>query len=388
MAVAIAAVSACEIEKIEIAPPPSGLALHGVLSASAPSQVVLLERTRNGTVSVYAPSFDLESPLGSDSGIAEGKARMTLTTPDGQVVRAIEDVTVNIDRSGTGVYRFYLPGSALLRGATYRLSVETARGEALTAETSLPGGAAAMVAESATFDRVRDTMVVSWQAVAGAPSYFVRIETPFGPRSFFTDSTRVRLTGDLRNVGLDALPRVFIPGFPQTITVSAVDANYYDWFRTRNTALTGRGLINRVTGGIGVFGSLVRLTFKDIEVTAPQLEPIAGRFDFGGTRDEALSTPYLEFNLYVESAASRSDQGDALSGNYRKRSTLSLPGCPVCGLLGSVKNGHVELAFLRAWSARDTAEFFTGELRGDTLVGSYRGAGGVARLIRRRDLTR
>lgn len=388
MAVAIAAVSACEVEKIVIAPPPRELALHGVLSASAPSQVVLLERTRNGSISIYAPSFDLESALGSDSGIAEGKARVTLTTPDGQVVRAIEDVTVNIDRSGTGVYRFYLPGSTLLRGAAYRLSVETARGEVLTAETSLPGGVTAAVAEPATFDRARDTMMVSWPAVAGASSYFVRIETPFGPRSFFTDSTRIRLTGDLRNVELDALPRVFIPGFPQTITVSAVDANYYDWFRTHNAALSGRGLINRVTGGIGVFGSLVRLMFKDIDVTAPQLEPIAGRFDFAGTRDEGLSTPYVQLNLYVESAASRSDQGDALSGNYLKRSTLSLPGCPVCGLLGTVKNGHVELAFLRAWSARDTAEFFTGDLFGDTLVGRYRGAGGVARLIRRGPVTR
>ena len=39
---------------------------------------------------------------------------------------------------------------------------------------------------------------------------------------------------------------------------------------------------------------------------------------------------------------------------------------------------------LRAWSARDTSEFFTGDLHVDTLVGSYRGAGGVAHFVRRR----
>ena len=375
--------SACEIEKIVIAPPPKELALHGVLSASAPSQVVLLERTRNGSVSIYAPAFDLESPLGSDSGIAEAKARMTLTTPDGQVVQAIEDATVNIDRSGTGVYRFYLPGNTLVRGVPYRLRVQTASGEVLTAETAVPAGTVAMIADSATFDRSRDTMFVSWAAVPSARSYFVRIETPFGPRSFFTDSTHVRLPGDLRNVELDALPRVFVPGFPQTITVSAVDADYYDWFRTHNATLTGQGLISRVTGGIGMFGSLVRLTFKAIEVTAPQSEPVSGRFDFAGTLDEAMGTPYLRLALYVESLAARGDQGDALTGRYLKRSTFAMPGCSVCGLLGSVKNGHVELAFLPAWSARDTAEFFSGDLRGDTLVGRYRGAGGLVRFVRR-----
>ena len=375
--------TACEIEKIQIPRPDKGLALHGVLSASAPSQVVLLERTRNGSVAVYAPSFDLESPLGSDSGIAESGALMTLTTPDGKVLEAIEDSRVNIDRSGTGVYRFYIAGSALVRGAPYRLKVIVSNGAALTAETSLPAGSTAM-SESSTFDRARDTMQVSWSVADGARSYFVRIETPFGPRSFFTDSTHVRLTGDLRNIELDALPHVFIPGFPQTITVSAVDSNYYDWFRTHNSAVSGQGLINRVNGGIGVFGSLVRLKLKDVDVTAPQPEPSAGHFAFSGSADDAMFTPYTWLELYVESVAARSDQGDAITGRYGKRSTLSLPGCPVCGLLGTVKNGHVDLAFLRAWSARDTAEYFTGELHGDTLVGSYRGAGGVAHFLRRR----
>src|SRR3954466_4051196 len=53
------AVSACEIEKVGIQPTESMVSLHGVLSASASSQVVLLERTRNGTVRMFAPPFDL-----------------------------------------------------------------------------------------------------------------------------------------------------------------------------------------------------------------------------------------------------------------------------------------------------------------------------------------
>lgn len=377
-----AGVVACDIEKIAIPRTEQQLALHGVLSATAATQVVLLERTRNGSVTTFAPPFDLESSIGGDPGIAEGGAFMTITTPDGRTLIAREDIVGGA--TGVGVYRFQLPGSTLQRGASYHLAVRTIKGELLSAETSVPSGTAASVAQSSVFDRAKDTMALAWTAVAGARSYFVRIETPFGPRSFFTDSTHIRLGGDLRNVDLDALPRVFIPGFPQAVTVSAVDSNYYDWFRTHNGELTGTGLINRVSGGLGVFGSLVRLRFQDIAVVTPQIEATAGTFNFVGSPLETGSTPYLRLQLYVESMAARSDQPDALSGQYTKRSTFSNPGCPVCGLLGSVKNGHVELAFLDAWSARDTVELFTGEIRGDTIVGKYSGFGAVAHFVKQR----
>jgi hypothetical protein len=36
------------------------------------------------------------------------------------------------------------------------------------------------------------------------------------------------------------------------------------------------------------------------------------------------------------------------------------------------------------WFARDTAEVFNGELRGDTIVGTYRGFGGTARFVRQK----
>ena len=242
----------------------------------------------------------------------------------------------------------------------------------------------AIAATLRVFDRTAEPVVIEWPAAAGARSYFVRIESPFGPRSFFTDSTRVRLSGDLRNVEVMALPRVFIPGFPQAVTVSAVDSNYYHWYRTHNDAISGAGLSNRVQGGLGVFGSLVRLRFEDFQVVAPQTEPEAGTFDFVGTPAEVASTPVLRLELYVESRAARDDQADALSGRYLRRLNIGQAGCATCGLLGSTRDGHVELALLRDWYARDTADVLTGEFRGDTIVGTYRIAGGIARFVKRR----
>jgi hypothetical protein len=374
--------TACEIEKVAIPRTEARVAIHAVLSATAPTQVVLLERTRNGSVYVIAPPFDLADPVVSDEGIAESGAVVSLTTPGGQTLVAREDLVERGDGKGAGIYRFALAGDALERGGTYGLSVQTNKGEVLTAETSVPTGVTATAAEQRVFDRARDTLVIEWSATPGARSYFVRIETPFGPRSFFTDSTRVRLTGELRNVEVGALPRVFIPGFPQAVTISAVDSNYYDWYRAHNDRVSGRGVINRVRGGIGVFGSLVRLRFQDIRVVAPQPEPSAGVFRFVGTEAEQISTPYLGLELYVESRAGRADQADALSGRYEKRPTIGQVGCNVCGMLGTTRNGRIELALLRDWYASDTAEVFTGEIRGDTIVGRYRLTGELAHFVK------
>lgn len=376
--------AACEIEKIGIPPTDAHVALHGVLSASAPNQVVLLERTRNGTLAVTAPSFEVLDPVLSDEGIAESNAILSLTTPSGATLIAREDAVARGDGKGRGVYRFSLPGSGLERGGTYHLAVRTTRNETLEAETSVPLGDAAAAATQRLFDRVQDTMVLTWPSAPGARSYVVRIETPFGPRSFFTDSTRIRLTGELRNVDVAGLPRVFIPGFPQAVTVSAVDSNYYDWFRTHSNAIAGTGVVNRVRGGIGVFGALVRLRFEELRVVAPQTEPEAGMFRFVGTPAEVASTPYLSLELYVESRSARADQDHALSGRAQRRPALGYTGCLTCGVLGTARDGRIELALLSGWYARDTTDVFIGEIRGDTIVGSYRVSGGGVHFVRDR----
>ena len=376
----LVALAACEIEKSAIPPTVAQLAVHGVLSPSAGSQVVILERTRNGTVSMFAPSFELY-PQVSDEGIAERGATMLLEGPDGERFFAIEDRFTRGDGRGEGIYRFALPGAQLARGRTYALTVTSSRGEVLHSEASVPGGEPAMAAEARDFDRDHDTLTVEWPRSPGARSYWVRVETPYGPRMFFTDSNHVRLTGELRNVDAKLLKRVFIPGFQQAVTVSAVDSNFYDWYRTSNDVFTGTGVVNRVSGGFGVFGSLVRLRFANLHVVAPQTEPVEGRWEFTGTAEERAGTPNLAFELYVESHASRSGQPDAVSGRVIVRPRFGYTGCLTCGVLGTVHGSRVTLAMLGGWFASDTVDRFTGDLRGDTLVGAYQ-LGGSARFVR------
>jgi hypothetical protein len=379
----VATASACELDKTAIPRTEPVLAVHGVLSVSAPTQVVLLERTRAGLVDLVAPSFELEDPIGSDEGIAETGALVTLRAPDGSVIVATEDAATNAGK-GQGVYRFFLAGSSLQRNATYRLSVVTATGELLSAETSVPDGAAAMTPTLGTLDRTSDTLQLSWPASPSARSYFVRIETPFGPRSFFTDSTHVRLPGSLRNADVEELPHVFFPGFMQPVTVSAVDSNYYDWYRTHNDPLTGEGLIDRVTGGLGVFGSLVRLRFDSVRVSAPQMRADEGKFQLDQSTIASLGSRYLSFDVYVESPAARAGQSDAMSGRYVPRPVLGYEGCSVCGVLGAVRDGQIELALLKDWSGRDTVDVFDGTLQADTVTGFFRFGGGPFKFVRQR----
>ena len=375
-------VSACTIEEVAIPRTDAKVALHAVLSATAPAQVMLLERTRSGAVNLVAPPFELENPFVNDAGIAEPGALATLVTPSGQTIVGSEDLTPG--GSGAGIYRFQLPGELLERNAPYQLTVITTKGERLTAETSVPNGVAAAYRDLQTFDRGGDALHLEWARGPGARAYMVRVETPFGPRTFFTQDTTVRLAGDLRNADISSLPHVFIPGFPQAVTVSAVDSNFYDWFRTHNDELSGTGLINRVVGGLGVFGSLVRLKFDSLDVVAAQTDPVSGIFDFIGTPAEQASAPYLQLDVYVESKAARSDQRDVLSGRYARQVRLGDVGCSVCGLLGTRKGTNVQLVFLTDWFASDTAEILDGELRGDTIVGKYRAHGGFGRFLRRR----
>lgn len=382
LALTILTLSSCQIEKVAIPHTDAQLALHGVLSPTAFSQVVLLERTRNGTVQLTDPPFDLSEPVASDAGIAEFGALVSLTTPDGSTINATEDFFTRLDHKGKGIYRFPILGSTLTRGGAYRLHVISTQGEQLSAVTYVPSGAAVDTSEKGTFDRSRDTLFVEWPVTPGARSYYVRIETPYGPRAFFTQDTHVRLPGELRNANVTSLPRVFIPGFPQAVTVSAVDSNFYDWYRTHNETISGVGLVSRVAGGTGVFGSLVRVRFAEYTVTQPKTQSYEGEFRVAGTELEQRASRYLGFTIFLESKTSRADQGDAVSGRYEVRPRFGYSGCLQCGMLGTIKNGAFRLAMLSSWTARDTVDLFVGQLRGDTLDGSFAIQGGAAKFAR------
>jgi hypothetical protein len=373
--------ASCELAKIQLPIAPSSLVLHGMLSPTATAQTVLLERTLTGATAIpMVYPFDGIEPILSDNGIAETGATSEIVTPSGEVIPGREVSSFSRTGNGAGVYQFAIAGTALIAGGRYRIRLTTTKNETVTAETTIPIATAVTTGSTSTFNRSLDTLSMSWPEAAKARGYQVRIETPYGPWIAYTDSTRIAVTGTLRNLVADRLPKLFQPGFQQIVTVSAVDSNTYQYYRSTNNDFIGAGIVSHVSGAIGVFGSVVTIARRTLNVTASTSLPIEGVFDlqpslgslYGGFADATSIT------LYDESPAVRSDQPDAITGNYRHSF-----GTTQAAAVGTFANGRLRLVFLNDQTLTDSVDHFTGDLRGDTIVGEF-SKGAPGRYLRRK----
>ena len=386
--VAIAALAGCKREWIGIPAPPTQLVVHGVLNRVDTMQIVLVERTLNGSVTtpLVTPFMPSVEPIFSDGGVAERNVSGYITAPDGTQYPAYEMsscYTCPSNRcvsegppcngSGGGMYKFFLRGASVVPGAVYKLNLTTTAGDVITAETTFPQATVAPPPTLMTFNRSKDTIALSWASAASAPAYQVRVDNPTLAWTAFTDSGRVSLTGELRNPEDRRLGRVFIPGRRQLMTVTAIDANLYDYYRTTNNSFVGYGSVTRVQGAAGVFGSAVLMQQRNVDVTATQSLPIEGTWD---AVDAGLGyiyfTPHL--NLYVESAASSKNDADAITGQYYTTTWF-----PAQTVDGSFKDGRLDITF----GGVTFPERLVAEVRGDTIVGTY-SKGAKARFVKRK----
>jgi hypothetical protein len=380
-ACALVLLSGCELAKINLPVRASSVVVHGVLSANATQQTVLVERTLTGAVAaplVY--DYTSSEPILTDGGVPEIAAATSITTPTGQVVAGRELQSFSSQGNGAGTYIFPIAGSSLVPGGKYQLRIVTKAGEVVTAETVVPDARPVTTGPTVDYNRVDETFTMEWAHVPNARGFMVRIESPYVPWITFTDSLHVALTGSLRSLAAETLPHVFLPGFRQIVTVSAIDANMYDYYRTGNNAFTGSGTLSRVKGGLGVFGSVVTIARRTLNVVASPREPIEGTFDlllgslgyyYGGVGDARV------LSLYVESPAARSDQLTALTAGYRTNGGF------MGGAVGTLSKNQLKVAFLSNQQLRDTIDVFTAELRGDTLDGTF-SKGAPAKYVRRR----
>lgn len=369
-AVAAAALLAagCKFNEITIPETAPAIVVHAVLNPALLMQVVLVERTLTGAVTVNDSIFNPADPITSDGGVPVDQAQVVLTDSAGRSATGQEDVTDT--GRGTGVYRIAL-SEPLRPGERYSLRITTLSGEVVTGETRIPRPITTSTgALSRVFNRDHDTLNVTWNQAPFTRAYAVRVESPFGPYFLFTDSTRVRFVGDARNPFANNLEHLFIPGFRQDVTVAAVDSNFYDYYRTNNDPFTGSGIISRLQGGMGVFGALVPLTGGTLSVTADQTEPIEGRFRLSPQTSDPGRV--IAMNVYIESQSTRADLPDVLSGRY----TVSSSGV-TNGIVGEKSGSRVVLVMVSNQLAHDTADVFTGELSatGTELRGRFRTLG-------------
>ena len=366
---------ACTFDQQSVAVQPAQVVVHAVLDPGTSDQEVLVERTLSGAVSIDDDQrFDPEDPINSGGGIPVGGAEVTITGPDGPVRGLEAPASGRPSTYSTGRYivRYAVGGATigappLRRGVRYELRVRTPDGTVVTGTTVVPNiPPAVTTARLDAFNRDRDSLRITWPKVPGARSYLIRAETPFGVFLLFSDSTRITLKGDLRNYFATSLQRVFIPGFRQRVTVAAVDSNYFDYYRSRNDPFTGSGIINNLQGGIGLFGAAVNIYGRTLDVTQNPVEPA-----FEGVWDLATAPRLVAevFRAYVETPG----EPAALSGWYSRNRTSGA----FEGMVGTRVNGRVVLRFVANQSAVDTIAVFSGEQRGDSLVGTFVGSSGA-----------
>ena len=342
-----------------------------MMNPSAGAQVVYLERTLTGAAPLPEPAFDPNDPIASAGGIPISGALVEIIDSTGTRTPGVEAL-IQGNGQGRGVYFVPVPASLIRLGQRYELHVHTQEGEDLTAFTRIPlPEVSSTQGLTQTLNRDHDTLSISWAAALKTRAYAMRVESPFGPFFLFTDSLHVRLTGDLRNIFAGELQHVLIPGFHQDILVAAVDSNFFDYYRTNDDPFTGAGIISRINGGLGLFGSLVTLTNGTLTVIADQTQPVEGRYRAQPPVDSTSLASSI--NLYIESAAIRSDAPSALSGRYNSPG----PNLRADGLIGTINGSEVVLAFLANQLASDTVDVFVGQLNSGVLRGEYRGHPGT-----------
>ena len=375
---ALVALPGCTFGEQEIAPGVERVVVHAVLNPSALDQYVLVERTLSGRVQVITDSISsANDPIASGGGVPVHGARVEVRDANGASAVATETqlpARPGVPARGTGVYRFEnlaLPptvfnrprvGVRVVPGSQLTLRVQTAEGLVVTGASTVPGNAQTRLFPQATVRTLmRDTgsLRLQWTPVAGARSYIVRVDSPYGAFFLFTDTAAAEFTGDQRNLFAERLPRVFVAGFTQWLTIAAVDTNFFDYYRSGNSPFTGSGLINRLQGGLGLFGSYVPVLSTAVVVRADPRDPFDGRYVAAGIQGrEAL-------RLWVDG---RSGSVAEVTGAYR------LPTDEQFGVLGTLDGNRLRLRAVESADGRVANRLLEGEVRGDTLLLQMRGA--------------
>jgi len=278
-AAALALVAGCQLQEVTVPLGREGIAVHGVLTldSNATAQYIIVERTVTGTMNI--PDQDSVRGLPQPPLPVSG-AQVVVTRDDGDSVLFSEGRT-------PGVYALAREASRpfLVPGRVYRLRVDVPDGRQVRGQARMPAPplVTGMPAMGATFDRDHDTLRLSWSGARWSDRIYVQVRPRDLQRRLtlvlFTDSTALIIPGRLPLPFLsDTLPpSVWVAGSYQTLTVAAIDSNYFDHLSTQNDPFTGGGYVGHLEGALGVFGAIAPVN-RTVVVRGDVDHPFEGRY--------------------------------------------------------------------------------------------------------------
>ena len=274
--------AACDLTEVEIPVGEPVVVVHGIMRPDEAHQYVIVENALIGTVNLpYRGNAQVPTLGGPRTPVLGATVQVTnLDFPED----SCDNPVAFIDRhpglfyTANGVYFSPTACPPMRAGDKLALTIETLEGDTITGVTRVPGIETAWMVASddslpfgtdsvTTFNRDRDTLRVHVEPVAGRLlqldihrrgdfNQSVEEDHDQGTK-ILVDTMSVSLPGDLLDVfrqgeGDD----VFRAGSNYVVSVAVTDSNYFDFARSRSNQYTGRGFLNRLSGGIGVFGSL------------------------------------------------------------------------------------------------------------------------------------
>ncbi len=338
----LAIVAACEFGETTIPQGDPIIAVHAVMRRDLSRQWVLVEQTLTGaeaddSIGGVIPG---NPPLVPVTGAAVTVTNLSMPDdPCGTVFFVEAPLGASVDTSA-GLY-WGSPGCPTMRtGDTLELRVETVDGDTVMGTTEVPGAESMVMRVGSQtapvpgrvlrMNRDVDTLeaevvIAAGRAIqleVGIPDSAGAARTDF---AMFVDSTVITIPGNLPNflAGIlgeestaaseDAEP-IFAAGRYHDVTVALFDDRYFDYARSGNLPLSGRGFVNNLVGGMGVFGSMVAAV-GGIEVVGDLDDPREGRYRAAG---EVSGVPVsVELELYVAAAGEDStDLGTFVRGTW------------------------------------------------------------------------
>ncbi len=339
---AIVVIGACNLDETTVPEGEVVLVVHAIMRPDLPAnfngrQFVVVERTFAGDIAptidsvtgdtTFNDAQDITIPFGGSPAIPVNDAIVQIVN-----LTATNDPcgdTTSFFRQGAGVYWSQQNCPTMNVGDRLALLVTATDGRQVYGETTIPFLDSALyftAVESGPFDtltqiqfdRDNDTLRVRAYAREGR---LLQLEvrrdgdlTDFGTK-ILVDTSAVTVPGDLINtfvLGDD--DDVFRPGRDYKITVAMTDTNYFDFARSGNNEFTGRGFINRLTGGIGVFGSLASTSVR-LRSFGDQTDEREGRYRVFGTLQDTMVVDMV-MDVYLHRVDVLSDQSSFIDGDW------------------------------------------------------------------------
>lgn len=291
----------CQLDEVTISSGEPMVVVSAVMRPDTEYQYVIVEQSLSGALDGFEPE---NVPVPNQAPrIPIGDATVTVENVDlpGDVCGSPVEFRMQPYDPGRqpkqGVYWAPAGCPTMRVGDRLRLRVETMDGNIVTGVTRVPGMRGAFLLMQGdsiemgggdsvgVFNRDHDILKLGVDAVAGRLLQLdVRRNADLADygTKVQADTTEFLLAGDAVDVYVSGEGNdVFLGGRSYALTLTLSDTNYYDFSRSSNNEFTGRGFINHLTGGMGVFGSAVSATSR-VWVVADIDDPREGLYRVSG----------------------------------------------------------------------------------------------------------